>query len=175
MLYGSLYTPPPLINHKEMNNLRWKRLGQTYRWTVPGNWRAYSVHFPPGFSLELPCKKTGTQSSNLCGAISSYSWNYLHCWVVELMIFLVEASVPTIAGTWYEYLFQIIVSVPPEEAELFPVLPRIIRSWFTFLRVCYIRKHPRIFGILQYFYLKSWFINFISWKCYNSSACISVL
>ena len=65
----------------------------------------------------------------------------------------IEALVPTIDGTWYEHLFRTTVSVPPKEAELFPVLPWIILIWFIFLRVSFVWKQPHPFQILQYFCL----------------------
>ena len=72
-----------------------------------------------GFNQGSHINKMGTYGFNLCGSVSSSSWNGLYCWVVELMILicrsigyknqwdLIWASVP--------YYF----SVPPGEAELF--------------------------------------------------------
>ena len=71
----------------------------------------------------------------------------------SLCFSFVEALVPTISGTWYEHMFHTIFSVPSGEAEIFPVLPWLIRSWFIFPRVWFVRKHLRQFGILQYFCL----------------------
>ena len=36
----------------------------------------------------LPCKKMGTQGSNICGAVSSSSWNVMHYWVVKLALLI---------------------------------------------------------------------------------------
>ena len=44
-----------------------------------------------------------------------------------------------------------------------------------FKRVCFVREHPRLFGILQYFCLKSWFISSTSWKFCTLYAYIYVL
>ena len=44
--------------------------------------------FPPGFHWGSYVNKTVSQISNLCGAITSSSWNFLQCWVVELMLFI---------------------------------------------------------------------------------------
>ena len=80
-----------------------------------------SPFFHLGFHWGSHVNKTGAQSSNLCGAISSSSWNGLHCWVVEIIFSFVETLVTTIAGTWYEYLFHTIFSVPPPERRSFCV------------------------------------------------------
>ena len=71
----------------------------------------------------------------------------------NLLFSFVDALVPTISGTLYEHMFHNIVSVPLLEAELFPVLPRLIFSWFILMRICCVMKHPCLFQILQYFCL----------------------
>ena len=57
-------------------------------------------------------------------------------YLYSLCFSFVEALVPTISGIYYEHLFRTTVSVPPNEAELFPVLPRLIMIWSMFLRRC---------------------------------------
>ena len=95
-----------LLNNEDPNSLRWKRIGCTHQGCVPGNRRAYSDHFPPEFSLGFHVKKLVTQGYNLLGEFSSSSWNVLHCWFVELVIFVCR-----IVG--YNHLWNLIwTSVP---------------------------------------------------------------
>ena len=109
-----------LLLHREYPNpLRWKRLGQTYGWSGTGNWTALSVHFPPGFSLGIPCQQNGlTEIQPLWrNLLLLLIWPALFSCITYA--FFVEALVPTISGTWYEYLFRTIVSVPPRRGEDF--------------------------------------------------------
>ena len=65
-----------------------KRLSHTHQWSVPGNQRAYWYHLHLGFNPGSHINKTGTEGSNICGAVSTSSWNDLNYWVVELMLFI---------------------------------------------------------------------------------------
>ena len=103
-----------------------------------------------GFCLGSHLKKTGTQGTNLCSTVSSSSWNVLNRWVVKLVFFFVKVLVQTFSDTWYEHIFHTTALIPPEEAELFPVLCRIILIWFVFLRDFFVIKHKLFLIILQY-------------------------
>ena len=44
--------------------------------------------FHQGFNRVSHINKTGTQSTNIGDKFSSLYWNGLHCWVVEIMLFI---------------------------------------------------------------------------------------
>ena len=128
---------------------------------VPETKEPTKTIFHLGLNRGSQINKTGTQGSNLCGAVSYSSWNGLHRWVVELVLCICRS-------VGYDHCWNLIwKSVPyhcfgsPRRGWYSPFLPQIILSWFiflrgcfVFLRGCFVTKHPRLLKKLQYFCLK---------------------
>ena len=151
-----------------------------------------SPFFSLGFTQGYHVNKTGAEGSKVCGAVSSYSWNGLQCWFVELMLFiciiigynnhwdLIWTYVPYYCFSYprrsrafsnpslaHPQLFHISESVFCKEtlASLWnftTFLPKIVVCKFHLLK------------ILHYLCLYFCFINFISWYFCNSIFYISV-
>ena len=107
-----------------------KHLVQTHQWSGPRNRIASQNHFLQGFLSGISCKQnrhTGLQP----------------LWLSLLLIL----KWPTLSS----HLFNTTVSAPPGYSELFPVLPQIILSWFTFLFFSWHQNVSR--GVQSYFFV----------------------
>ena len=81
-----------LIHHEDPNPLRWKYFGQTCQRYDISNQRAYLDDSHLGFHRGSYVNKTVTHGCSICGALSSFSLNVQHRWVLELVLFHFQIS-----------------------------------------------------------------------------------
>ena len=118
--------------------------------------------FHLGFNRGSHINKTGIEGSNICGAVSSSSWNGLHCWFLEIMIFifrsigsnhlwnLIWTSVPY-------YCFS-----PPQRGVSF-INPSLAHPQLFHISENILVYKFHLLNILQYLCLYSSFISSTSW------------